>query len=169
MPSPWRWRIGSHRYLEERGQETPEVHEKLEALSQSGRTIVVVGNEEHVCGFVALADTVRPAAREAIAELKKLGIAHIVMLTGDNRGTAQAIAREAGIEDIRAELLPQDKVAAIEDLVREFGSVAMIGDGINDAPAMGRATLAIAMGAAGSDTAIEAADVALMSDDFHGA
>ena len=158
--------LGSHRYLEERGQETPEVHEKLEALSQSGRTIVVVGNEEHVCGFVALADTVRPAAREAIADLKKLGIAHIVMLTGDNRGTAQAIAREAGIEDIRAELLPQDKVVAIEDLVREFGSVAMIGDGINDAPAMGRSTLAIAMGAAGSDTAIEAADVALMSDDL---
>jgi Zn2+/Cd2+-exporting ATPase len=158
--------LGSHRYLEERGQETPEVHDRLETLSKSGRTIVVIGNEEHVCGFIALADTVRAGAREAIAELKSMGVAHVVMLTGDNRGTAEAIAREAGIEDTRAELLPKDKVTEVEALVRQYGAVAMVGDGINDAPAMGRASLAIAMGAAGSDTAIEAADVALMSDDL---
>jgi len=90
-----------------------------------------------------------------------------VMLTGDNEGTARTIARQAGIDEIRAELLPADKVAAIESLVQQHGSVAMIGDGVNDAPAMARASLGIAMGAIGSDAAIEAADVALMSDDLH--
>jgi Cd2+/Zn2+-exporting ATPase len=158
--------LGSHRYLEERGQETPEVHDRLETLSKSGRTVVVIGNEEHVCGFIALADKVRPEAREAISQLRSSGVAHVVMLTGDNRGTAEVIAREAGIEDMRSELLPKDKVTAVEALVLEYGAVAMVGDGINDAPAMGPASLAIAMGAAGSDTAIEAADIALMSDDL---
>ena len=89
------------------------------------------------------------------------------MLTGDNEGTARTIARQAGIEEVRAELLPADKVAAIESLVERYNSVAMIGDGVNDAPAMARASLGIAMGAIGSDAAIEAADVALMSDDLH--
>lgn len=161
-----RYWLGSHRYLEERGQETPQVHAQLEALSNSGRTVVVVGNEEHVCGFIALADTVRPDVPAALAAVRALGIEHIVMLTGDNRGTAEAIAQKAGISEVKAELLPADKVESIEDLVRRYGFVGMVGDGINDAPAMGRATLAIAMGAAGSDTAIEAADVALMSDDL---
>lgn len=158
--------LGSHRYLEERGQETPAVHERLNDLSREGRTVVVVGNDEHVCGYIALADTIRPDTRTVIDELKKAGIEHIIMLTGDNRGTAEAIARDAGIEEVRPELLPADKVAAVEALVRQYGQVAMVGDGINDAPAMGRASLAVAMGAAGSDTAIEAADVALMSDDL---
>lgn len=158
--------LGSHRYLEERGQETPEVHRQLESLSQAGRTVVVVGTDEHVCGFVALADKMRPGAPEIMKELRELGVQHLVMLTGDNRGTAEAIAKEAGLAEIRADLLPADKVAAVESLVQKYGQVAMVGDGVNDAPAMGRATLAIAMGAAGSDTAIEAADVALMSDDL---
>ena len=158
--------LGSHRYLEERGQETPEVHARLAELSVAGRTVVVVGNDEHVCGFIALADTLRQGARETMQELRSLGVQHLVMLTGDNRGTAETIAREAGLEEIRADLLPEDKVKAVEALVREYGQVAMVGDGINDAPAMGRASLSIAMGAAGSDTAIEAADVALMSDDI---
>jgi Cd2+/Zn2+-exporting ATPase len=158
--------LGSHRYLEERVQETPDVHKRLEDLSCAGRTVVVVGNDEHVCGFIALADTIRPETRTVIEELKKAGIEHVVMLTGDNRGTAEAIARSAGIDEVRAELLPSDKVDAVESLVQQYGQVAMVGDGINDAPAMGRASLAIAMGAAGSDTAIEAADVALMSDDL---
>ena len=158
--------LGSHRFLEERRLETPEIHEELERLSQSGQTVVVVGNETHVCGFITMADTLRPGARKAISELRAIGIDHIVMLTGDNSGTAKAIAHQAGIDEIKAELLPQDKVNAIESLVQTFGSVAMVGDGINDAPAMGRATLGIAMGAAGSDTAMEAADVALMSDDL---
>jgi Cd2+/Zn2+-exporting ATPase len=127
---------------------------------------VVVGNESHVCGFVALADTVRPAAKRVIRELRVMGVEHAVMLTGDNKQTAQAIARAAGIEEVHAGLLPADKVAAVEAMVARYGSVAMVGDGVNDAPAMGRATLGIAMGAAGSDAAIETADIALMSDDL---
>lgn len=158
--------LGSHRYLEERGQETPEVHDQLETMSSAGRTVVVVGNEEHVCGLIAISDRLRPEARETLAELRRLGIDRQVMLTGDNEGTARAIARELGLDEVRAELLPADKVEAVERLVVEAGQVAMVGDGVNDAPAMGRATLGIAMGSAGSDAAIESADIALMSDDL---
>ena len=141
------------------------VHEQLEAMSAAGRTIVVVGNDDHVCGFIAVADGVRPEARATLAALRDEGL-HLVMLTGDNEGTARAIGRETGVDDVRAELLPLDKVETVERLVESYGGVAMIGDGVNDAPAMGRATLGIAMGSAGSDAAIEAADVALMSDDL---
>ncbi len=158
--------LGSHRYLEQRGQETPEVHARLEAMSDAGHTAVAVGTAEHVCGLVAVADPVRPEARAALAELHRLGIRPIVMLTGDNRGTADGVMREAGLDEVRAELLPAEKVAAVEELVGRHGTVAMVGDGVNDAPAMARATLSVAMGAAGSDAAIETADVALMSDDL---
>lgn len=158
--------VGSHRYLEERNQETPDVHEQLEALSKSGKAVVVVGNDKHVCGFIALADTVRPEAKQAVADLRDAGIEHVVMLTGDNRGTAEAIARETGVDEIHSELLPGDKVTKVEELVGKYGTVAMIGDGVNDAPAMGRATVALAMGAVGTDAAIETADIALMSDDL---
>lgn len=158
--------VGSHRYLEEMGQETAEVHRQLEEVAGEGRTVVVVGNERHVCGFLALADTVRPSAMPALRGARQLGVEHLVMLTGDNREAAQAIAREVGIDEVHAELLPGDKVAAIDGLVARYGKVAMIGDGINDAPAMAKATIGIAMGAAGSDAAIEAGDVALMSDDL---
>ena len=157
--------LGSHRYLEERGGETTEVHSRLESLSQAGQTVLVVGTNEHVCGFITLADSIRPSARQVVNELRESGV-QVIMLTGDNHGTAATIGREAGIEEIRAELLPSDKLEVIDSLAREYSKVAMVGDGINDAPAMGRATLGIAMGAAGSDTAIEAADVALMSDDL---
>ncbi|MCL4843630.1 MAG: cadmium-translocating P-type ATPase [Bryobacteraceae bacterium] len=158
--------LGSHRFLEERGQETPQVHRELDLLAQTGRTVVVIGNEAHVCGFIALTDRIRPESAQTIRALRAAGMQHVVMLTGDNEGTARAIAQEAGVTEVRAELLPEDKVAAIGKLVDQYSSVAMIGDGINDAPAMGRATIGIAMGAAGSDTAIEAADIALMSDDL---
>jgi len=158
--------LGSHRYLEELGTETPEVHQQLNALSDAGHSVVIMGTDNHVCGFVTLADAVRPESRAAVAALREAGIAHVVMLTGDNRATAERIAAETGISELRAELLPAEKVAAVEELVQRFGTVAMIGDGVNDAPAMGRASLGIAMGAAGSDAAIEAADVALMSDDL---
>ena len=161
-----RYWLGSHRYLEELGQETPDVHAQLEAMSADGRTIIVMGTDDHVCGFVTLADAIRPASAAAIRELRAAGIEYIVMLTGDNRPTAERIAREVGIDEVRAELLPADKVRVVEDLVRRFEHVAMIGDGVNDAPAMGRAPIGVAMGAAGSDAAIEAADVALMSDDL---
>lgn len=161
-----RYWLGSHRYLEELKQETPELHEQIEAMSSSGRTVVVMGTDDHVCGFITLADAVRPESAAAIRELHDLGVEHVVMLTGDNKPTAERVAREVGIDEVHAELLPADKVAAVEDLVRRFTFVAMIGDGVNDAPAMGRATIGMAMGAVGSDAAIEAADVALMSDDL---
>jgi len=158
--------LGSHRYLEERGQETPEIHQRLEEMSEAGCTVVAVGNEDHVCGLIAIADALRPEARETLVELRREGIEHLIMLTGDNEATARAIAREIGLDAVRAELLPADKVEAVEQLVGSFEWVAMVGDGVNDAPAMGRATLGIAMGSAGSDAAIESADIALMSDDL---
>jgi len=158
--------LGSHRYLKERGAETPDIHVALETLSSSGRTVVVIGEDTHVCGFVALADPVRQASRDVVENLRSAGIEHVIMLTGDNEPTARSIAHLAGIAEFRAELLPEDKVTAVEQLVQRYGSVAMVGDGVNDAPAMARATLGVAMGAAGSDAAIETADVALMADDI---
>jgi Cd2+/Zn2+-exporting ATPase len=158
--------LGSHRYLEERGQETPEIHAQLEAMAGQGRTVVVVGNATHVCGLIALADEIRPGIVDTLADLRAAGIEHLIMLTGDNRPTAEAVAAKAGIDEVRAELLPEDKVTAIETLVAKYGRVAMIGDGVNDAPALARASVGIAMGAAGTDAAIETADIALMSDDL---
>lgn len=158
--------LGSHRYLEERGQETPRVHERLMSMQDAGRSVVVVGNDSHVCGFITLADTLRPTAGDTLRRLRAAGVEHIVMLTGDNAGTAKSIADEVGVDEAMAELLPADKVAAVEALVERFGQVAMVGDGVNDAPALARASLGIAMGAVGSDAAIETADIALMSDDL---
>jgi Cd2+/Zn2+-exporting ATPase len=158
--------IGSHRYLEERAQETPEMHQTLEDLAAAGHSVVVLGNNHHVCGFIAVADRVRPQAREAVAALRSAGVEHIIMLTGDNRGTAQAVAHQTGVDEVRAELLPEDKLRAVEELVARHGRVAMVGDGVNDAPAMARATLGVAMGAVGTDAAIETADIALMGDDL---
>lgn len=158
--------LGSHRFLEEQGREPPEVHDALVELAASGNTVVVVGEADHVCGLIAMRDVPRKGAREVIRRLETLGIPRIVMLTGDNRPTAEAIAEMLAIGDVQAELLPPDKVAVIEELARTDGPVAMVGDGVNDAPAMARADLGIAMGAAGSDAAIETADIALMSDDL---
>jgi len=158
--------LGSRRYLEERGQATEELLVNLDSLSQQGVTFVVVGNEHHICGYVALSDTVRPDALNAVRELRDLGITPIVMLTGDNVATARMIAQAVGVDEVQADLLPAEKVTAIESLVSRYHSVAMVGDGVNDAPAMARSSLGIAMGAAGSDTALETADIALMSDDL---
>lgn len=158
--------LGSHRLLEERGQEEPAVHLQLETMAAAGRSIVVVGTGEHVCGLIAVADELRRDASDAVAKLRAEGVETVVMLTGDNEATARAVARATGVDDVRAELLPADKVAAIDELLARHGQVAMIGDGVNDAPAMARATLSVAMGAAGSDAAIETADIALMSDDL---
>ena len=158
--------VGSHRYLEERAQETNDLHERLTRIAEQGKTVVLVGNDHQVMGLLALADQVRSQTPIAVLELRACGVEHIVMLTGDNRPTAEAIARVAGISEVRAELLPADKVVAVEELVERYETVGMVGDGINDVPAMGRASIGIAMGAIGSDTAIEAADIALMSDDL---
>lgn len=158
--------LGSHRHLEERGQETPEMHEALETMASEGASVVVVGKMEHVCGLISVRDQVRPNARQAVNDLQQSGVETIVMLTGDNRGTGEAVGRETGVDEVRAELLPADKVTAIENLVARYGQVAMVGDGVNDAPAMARATVGIAMGAVGTDAALETADIALMGDDL---
>lgn len=158
--------LGSHRYVVERGQNTVESTEQAQALEADGKTVIVVGNPRHICGLIAVADTVRPEARAIVQQLRAVGIEHIVMLTGDNRATAEAIARTVGMDQVYAELLPEDKVKIVEELVARYGTVAMVGDGVNDAPALARANLGIAMGAIGSDAAIETADVALMTDDI---
>ncbi len=111
--------VGSHRYLEERGQETPEVHARLEAMSRAGRSVVVVGNESHVCGLITVADKVRDA-RVALEMLRAAGIEHLIMLTSDNQVTAQAIAKETGVDEVQAELLPADKVTTVESLVESM-------------------------------------------------
>jgi Cd2+/Zn2+-exporting ATPase len=161
-----RYWIGSHRYLEERSQEPQDLHDRLVDYAKRGLTVVLVGSDHQVLGLLALTDQVRPDAAKAVRDLRAAGIEHLVMLTGDNRPTAEAIGRVVGISEVEAELLPSDKVSAIERLVAQYETVGMVGDGINDAPAMGRASVGIAMGAIGSDTAIEAADIALMSDDL---
>jgi Cd2+/Zn2+-exporting ATPase len=158
--------LGSHRYVAERGQDNPEVARRARDLEADGKTVIAVGNPRHVCGLIAVADTIRPEARQIVRQLHAAGVAKVVMLTGDNRTTADAIARDLGIDEVHAELLPEDKVKKVEELVARYGIVAMVGDGVNDAPALARASLGIAMGAIGSDAAIETADVALMTDDI---
>ena len=158
--------LGSHRLVEERGQETPEMREHLQQMEKSGSSVVVIGKNEQVCGLIAVGDRIRPQAPAALRQMRDFGIQRIVLLTGDNRGTGETIGREAGVDEVRAELLPDAKVAAVEELVSQYGQVAMIGDGVNDAPAMARASLGIAMGAVGTDAALETADIALMSDDL---
>ena len=157
--------LGSHRYVVERGQDSFEIARQAEALESDGKTVVAVGNARHVCGLIAVADTIRPEAREIVTQLHAAGIAHVVMLTGDNHVTAEAIGRDLGIDEVHAELLPEDKVKKIDELVARYGIVAMVGDSVNDAPALARASLGIAMGAIGSDAAIKTADVALMTDE----
>ncbi|SHG59260.1 heavy metal translocating P-type ATPase [Halobaculum gomorrense] len=134
-------------------------------LQAEGKTVVLVGTEEDLEGVVAVADEVRPEARRTVERLREAGV-HTVMLTGDNERTARAVGREVGVDDVRAELLPDEKVEAVEELLAEHDGVAMVGDGVNDAPALATATVGIAMGAAGTDTALETADVALLADDL---
>ena len=135
-------------------------------LQSEGKTVVLVGTDEEIEGVIAVADDVRPEAERAVARLHDLGVEHVVMLTGDNERTARAIAERVGVDEFRAELLPEDKVDAVRELDEAYDGVAMVGDGINDAPALATATVGVAMGAAGTDTAIETADIALMGDDL---
>jgi Cd2+/Zn2+-exporting ATPase len=158
--------LGSHRFMEEQGGETPEIHAQLESLEADGRTVVAIGRDKELFGFLALADAVRATSASVLQNLRDAGVEHLVLLTGDNAGTAQAVGRQVGLTEIHAELLPEDKVKLVEALVAKYGQVAMIGDGVNDAPALARASLGIAMGAMGSDAAIETADIALMKDDL---
>jgi len=138
---------------------------QMEHLRSQGKTVIVVGNAKGIHGLIAIRDDIRPKARKMIDTLHTMGI-RVAMLTGDNPRTAEAFARELGIDDVRAGLKPEEKIKAIVQLEQQYGAVAMVGDGINDAPALARATVGIAMGAAGTDAAIEAADIALMGDDL---
>ena len=158
--------VGNHRFLEDRGWCVPAVHPLLQDLDSRGHTPVLVASDGQLLGVIAVADRPRPTTRDAIDALRRQGVPSIVMLTGDSAGTARAIAEAVGVDDFRAELLPADKVAAVEALRRQYGPVAMIGDGVNDAPALAAADVGIAMGAAGSDAALETADIALMADEL---
>ena len=158
--------IGSPSYLTGQGHDLSGISELVERLEAAGNTTVVLAGPDGPLGVLGVADTLRPQATESIAELRRLGIEHIVMLTGDNPRTAAAIAAQAGIDDIGAGLSPEDKATRIRDLVERYDHVAMLGDGINDAPPLAAASVGIAMGTAGSDIALETADVALMADDL---
>ncbi|NOV00598.1 cadmium-translocating P-type ATPase [Paenibacillus sp. LMG 31457] len=142
------------------------VNERINHLEQQGQTVMMMGTNEKLIAIFAVADEVRPNSKSTLEQLKKIGIKKTVMLTGDNRGTAQAVAAKLGGIEYYAELLPQDKVSSVKELMTNYGHVAMLGDGVNDAPALATATVGIAMGAAGTDTALETADVALMADDL---
>ena len=157
--------LGNHRLVQELGLSSAELEARLAAREREGKTVVLLAGETAVLAAFAVADTVREASRTAIADLHALGV-KTIMLTGDNPHTAEAIAREVGIDEARGSLLPDDKLKAIEAMVGGDGGVGMVGDGINDAPALARADIGFAMGAAGTDTAIETADVALMDDDL---
>ncbi len=139
---------------------------RITQFQADGKTVVVLGDETAVYGLIAVRDNIRDNARQAIEGLHKAGVKRVVMLTGDNERTAQAIAQEAGIDEFYADLKPEDKVTKVRELAARYGHVAMVGDGVNDAPALAEATVGIAMGAAGTDVALETADVALMADDL---
>ena len=143
-----------------------DLGETVPRLQSAGKTVVLVGTDEEIEGVIAIADEVRPEARRTVERLREQGVAHLVMLTGDNERTARAVAERVGVDDFAADLLPEEKVERVEALRAEYDTVAMVGDGINDAPALATATVGVAMGAAGTDTALETADVALMGDDL---
>ncbi len=157
--------LGNHRLIEEMKVCNPELEARLFEQERQGRTVTMLASNERVLAFFAVADTIKPSARDAVAGLKRLGVTP-VLLTGDNAATAQAIGAQAGISEIRANLLPEEKLAAIKELKQRSGRTAMVGDGINDAPALAEADIGIAMGGAGTDIAMEAADVVVMNDDL---
>ncbi|MGB8955474.1 MAG: heavy metal translocating P-type ATPase, partial [Tumebacillaceae bacterium] len=139
---------------------------QVQGLQNQGNTVMVLGQGDHILGIIAVADEVRALSGRAIEALRQAGIRKTVMLTGDNDATARAIASQVGVDDYRSELLPQDKVESVKLLQKQHGTLAMVGDGINDAPALATANVGIAMGVSGTDTALETADIALMADDL---
>lgn len=157
--------LGSKRLFLDKGVSLAPVQNEINRLENEGKTVVLLGNEQTIMGVVAVADKLRAEAKETIKTLKQSRM-KIAMLTGDNEGTAKAIALQAGVDEYLSQLLPEDKVNAVKRLKEKFGKVAMVGDGINDAPAMAAADIGIAMGAAGTDVAIETGDIVLMSDDL---
>lgn len=164
--------VGNHRYTHELGVCSEDIERRLAAIEGKGQSVVVVGHRPHddckgeVLGIIAIGDTVRSNANDAVRALHAAGVEKVVMLSGDNQRAASFIARQVGIDEARGDLLPEDKVAAVKALRTQHDVVGMVGDGVNDAPAMATATIGIAMGAAGTDAAIETADIALMKDDL---
>jgi Cd2+/Zn2+-exporting ATPase len=158
--------VGSHRMMHDKGMETERAHDVALSIEDAGHTVVAVGTDDHVCGLMAVADGVRENAAAVVRALKEQGVRRVVMLTGDNEATARDIAARIGIDQWHAGLMPEEKVNAVKDLTRRADGVAMVGDGVNDAPAMAAADFGIAMGAIGSDVAIETADITLMSDEI---
>jgi Zn2+/Cd2+-exporting ATPase len=167
-----RYFVGSHRFTHELAICSEEIERILASVEEQGQSVVVVGHKPHadcvgeVLGIIAVGDTMRTNAPEAIRSLHATGVQKVVMLSGDNQRTVEAIARQAGIDEALGDLLPDQKLERIRSLLTEYKHVGMIGDGVNDAPAMAAATIGIAMGAAGTDTAIETADIALLKDDL---
>lgn len=159
--------VGNARFFEESGFNTGRYDTDVSKLEEQGKTVIFIGYAKTVCGAVAVADTLRHNSREAVQALRKAGISHITMLTGDNSRAAAAISSVLDTDGVYSGLLPEDKAAAVRELKSKYGTVAMIGDGVNDAPALALADIGIAMGVAGSDTALETADIALMSDELN--
>jgi Zn2+/Cd2+-exporting ATPase len=155
--------IGKLPFIREEHAVEEEVIERVDALQREGKTSMVVSADGRVEGIIAVTDELKPESRAAVAELRSLGV-ECVMLTGDHHAPAEAVAREVGIREVKAELLPEDKAAAIRELTAKYGPVAMVGDGVNDAPALALSAVGVSMGAAGSDTAIEASSVAILND-----
>lgn len=159
--------IGSHRFMHEtKRKESSDAHKYALELEDAGHSVVAIGDFSHICGLISLADEPRPYIQETLAAIKGLNVKEIVMLTGDNQATAQDLAQKLGFNRFYAELLPEDKVRIIENLLKKYKIVAMIGDGVNDAPAMAVSSFGIAMGAIGTDAAFETADIVLMTDDL---
>lgn len=159
------WYVGSPDLFQQLGVDLATIEDQVQALQTDGKTVVLVGTQHSLRGLLALQDRIRENMRDVIAGLQTMG-ARVVMLTGDNARTARSVAQALGIDSYLADLKPEDKVRAVKDLEARYGAVLMVGDGINDAPALAAATCGVAMGAAGTDAAIEAADVALMADDL---
>ncbi|MCE5168823.1 cadmium-translocating P-type ATPase [Paenibacillus profundus] len=159
-----RWRVGKPKFIMPADEEN-DVHGVVRSLQQQGKTVIVVQREEEIAGIIALQDRIRPQAKVMVQQLKRIGI-QVAMLTGDQEQTAAAIAKEADIELVFAELMPEDKLDIVKKLKAQYGEVAMVGDGVNDAPALAAASVGIAMGATGSDAALETADMVLMNDDL---
>jgi Cd2+/Zn2+-exporting ATPase len=157
--------LGNHRLIEERGLCTPALEAELKRHEEAGRTVTLLASGQAVLALFAVADTIKASSQAAVAELRALGVVP-VMLTGDNTATAKTIGAHAGIDDVRGNLLPEEKLDAIKAMQQRYGAAAMTGDGINDAPALAQADIGFAMGGAGTDTAMEAADVVIMNDDL---
>ncbi|HEX2456756.1 MAG TPA: heavy metal translocating P-type ATPase [Vicinamibacterales bacterium] len=158
--------VGSHRLFEERALCSPVVEEALDSLASRGRSTVLVGANGESVGVIGVSDSTRESARDTVEMLRGHGIEHVVLLTGDHDASARPLAASIGVDEYRADLLPEDKATAVTELRGRYGALAMVGDGVNDAPALASADVGIAMGAAGTDAALETADIALMADEL---